>query len=116
MLNDPELIWAAGFFDGEGHISINTRNQIQMRVSQRMIEPLDRFQMAVNGGRVYPPGKRLNDCYQWVAWNQVAATIAEQLFPYLCSIKQEQIRSVMEKRTAFEAGSKRAGKVMICLC
>lgn len=98
-MRKTELAWAAGFFDGEGCTGRSSKRALGMRVSvsQRRIEPLERFRQVVGVGRIYGPGTR--QCYQWVACSHsdVVTTIA-RLWPYLSLPKKEQIRRVVNDR------------------
>ena len=97
MSTDTELAWAAGFFDGEGHVSIakpkpRQRGRAVCRVNQICREELDRFQRAVGVGVVsgpygpYSGNRRPQWC--WIA-NTVEeiGRVASLLRPYLCSRK-----------------------------
>jgi hypothetical protein len=59
-LDREELAWAAGFFDGEGNVSLHTqRKAAQLNISQCERSILDRFKNAVGGlGAVYGPYTR----------------------------------------------------------
>ena len=59
MTSQTELAWAAGFFDGEGHISLRNSGKgfkrIAVQAAQIDRQVLDRFQKAVGVGHVYGP-------------------------------------------------------------
>jgi hypothetical protein len=86
-----EIAWAAGFFDGEGHIYFHrgqSSSAVRLRVRQREPELLLRFQRAVGGyGRIYreKSGIYSFECEGWRAYEIVNA-----LWPYLGSHKRTQ--------------------------
>jgi len=50
--SDTDYAWAAGFFDGEGHIAHQPRGGIQLIVVQVVREPLE-FLCTLFGGTIY---------------------------------------------------------------
>ena len=104
---ENELYWAAGFFDGEGHIS--TRNRVDTRtrrpacsigisIGQKDRRVLDRFQRVVNGGKVFGPYPK-NDSvfYLYQVENYKDTTrIARLLWPIVSPVKQDQILKALE--------------------
>jgi hypothetical protein len=101
---DVELIWAAGFFDGEGTISVRTgkRSKTQtvmnLKVRQNDRRPLDRFQQAVGCGKVYGPYERKagdlssNPYHVWeLNKQQEIFDVIDALIPFLSEPKREQI-------------------------
>lgn len=98
-----EIIWAAGFFDGEGCIWLkNNRRCLALNVSQSDLRPLDRFEEAVNLGEVKHPdrpyrrllksGKYGKPEYKWACYNLpgIMKTI-RLLWPHLSNPKRIQI-------------------------
>jgi len=106
---DTELAWAAGFFDGEGCVSVSrtlatAEPVIQLSVSQVQREPLDRFAAAVGVGKVYGPytkksKPRAKPCYQWSITGSDADAVFERLRPHLCAPKIEKYEHLLEVRT-----------------
>ncbi len=108
-INREELAWAAGFFDGEGHVHFQMRRngnptdthrwrRIQIQVNQCHPEVLERFQKAVGGigviGGPYGPyssgpNKRAHWKYGADGFAKSQAVIA-MLWPFLGSVKKEQ--------------------------
>lgn len=90
MVEPTELAYLAGFFDGEGCITVVRRERGKMtlavRTSQVNPAPLYRFVKAF-GGKVEPikgslqPGRR--QAYQWGRYSQNASDVLEALLPYL---------------------------------
>jgi hypothetical protein len=94
-----ELVWAAGFFDGEGHIGFilrkDTRCTLGISVNQVEPEPLVRFMRAVGGGAIngpYIPKNRPTSrpLHQYRAYGPVAFEVFTNLKPHLCTIKTLQ--------------------------
>lgn len=79
-----ELIWMAGFFDGEGSVCMSTgpkaRTRLRVSVNQRIATPLALF---VNhfGGKSTGPDN--NGLYFWFVTGKRAGHMLEQLQPYL---------------------------------
>lgn len=100
VTTSDELLWAAGFFDGEGSACLATVGEgryVNLSVSQVEREPLDRFAAAV-GGKVHGPYPRegRSPIHQWRAQGARARDIAERLAPHVCGPKREQIRATLE--------------------
>lgn len=56
-----ELGWAAGFWDGEGHVSARERNgEFDCSLDQADRVPLERLQSALGVGRISPVKRRLS--------------------------------------------------------
>jgi hypothetical protein len=106
-----ELAWSAGFFDGEGSISVVTRKasrrhyhrldtfSIRLRLCQVRREPLDRFVAATGSTqRVRGPynDRRPNaqPQFEWTADGPAAERILGLLWPYLSPPKREQAERV----------------------
>lgn len=110
MTREERIIWAAGFFDGEGCICITNRvrpggtvNQhVQMSVAQKVREPLD-ILVELWGGKVYVAKWKNSQGFQW---HMSHKRIEEPLFdmlPYL----------VVKRAKAEEALAFRAKKLMV---
>ncbi len=99
MRTPLELAWAAGFFDGEGHIGARKgetaawRIIVQLNQTDRAV--LDRFRAAVGVGLIWGPRSRNNprhkDIYFYRAggFEQSQAVIA-MLWPFLSAPKRQQ--------------------------
>jgi len=102
-MDDLELVWAAGFYDGEGCTKVNrqssqygtTWTSVHIEINQVDRYVLDRFQRAVGVGAVKGPYKKLAPnhrpqfSYRCGAINEVRYVILA-LWPYLSPVKQEQ--------------------------
>jgi|SRR5665213_3450991 len=104
QINRDEIIWAAGFFDGEGCAGAykNRRSMIPMiSVSQVDREVLDRFQAAVGGlGKVRGPyiNGQATKLFQFRTTKcEAVKAIVEMLIPFLSTIKRTQCQTMLEK-------------------
>lgn len=105
MPSEVDRAWAAGLFDGEGHIGISTnqnergwmryRNP-QLTIGQADSEVLFRFHRIVVLGKVYVD--RFNEYHKYCVyrWDEIQVVVAT-LWPYLSTPKKRQITSVQEK-------------------
>lgn len=90
-----EQAWAAGLFDGEGSVS---HDRLQLKMVDG--ECVERFQAAVDAGRVYGPyanrsgerdGYQRSDFYMWVALKDDRFHVAHMLYPMLSRPRREAI-------------------------
>lgn len=109
-LNQTEIAWAAGFFDGEGSTSyyrlrIKGRNRdgrvIRVQICQAHFnrEVLDRFHQAVGGiGKVVGPYRAGSSGYHWQyradIFSQAQAVVAI-LWKYLSAEKRRQAKEAL---------------------
>lgn len=110
MSEDLRVAWAAGFFDGEGHVQI-TRGYLKradwgpyyhmlISATQLREEPL-RELVALFGGTICLESRGL---YIWTCTTRNAAAALERMLPYL-RVKREQALVAL----AFQARRKRGG-------
>lgn len=93
---ESELIWAAGFFDGEGSTSVSmVKGYLTLSVSIGQVGDycLLRFRDAVEEGTIYGPNH--SDKYQYMARNEKGVEVIKKLYPYLCPPKQVQARTAL---------------------
>lgn len=106
--------WAAGFWDGEGCTSISVRPgtarvpRIVAEVAQVDREVLDRFAAIVGIGRVNGPYEQKNpNARPFYTWRVEGVPnllhLKEILFPYLGTVKREQMLHGIETRQTWEA-------------
>lgn len=99
-MNDIELAWAAGFFDGEGttHLGKSTKGdrftKPKLTIPQKELECLARFRKALgNRGTIYGPIKQKRDSEIYHYSIQKAKEVDETLtllWPFLSDVKKNQ--------------------------
>lgn len=111
-----EHAWAAGFWDGEGCVSLTYRQyskntpkipRIMVQIAQVDRRVLDRFQKAVGFGEVLGPYKQRNEnsqpYYVWrVEGNTHLLMIRNKLAPYLGEVKLKQMDNALTARKEWE--------------
>jgi|GEM_PF-4159330 len=80
-----DIIWIAGFFDGEGSIHLTTNGCIQVRIYNKNIDALKFIQSKFPAGRIY----KYNSCYNIRFNGKKALTFLEAILPYLKVRKKE---------------------------
>lgn len=99
-MNETELAWAAGFYDGEGNVCWrkHQRGGYNLSISQKDREVLDRFARAVTLGRVTTQGK---NGWQFYCGNRAGIiAIFRLLWPYLGTTKKVQaVKALSTKAT-----------------
>ena len=124
---DDFIIWAAGFFDGEGSISINRPSYaLVVAVTGSNKSVLEMFRQRYKGylnriskaGKIILEGKYKSkvDCYQFIFEYDNATVFLRQVLPYL-KVKKEQAELALEyiptiKNLASLRGGRLAGKKM----
>ena len=118
MGSEIERAWAAGFFDGEGSVSVHCDKRpgrtpaFRLEIEQADIRPLLRFKVAVGwpgnvSKRSGPRGPNRRVLYRVFACNEPALAIAAAIWPWLSEPKREQITRVLmnleEARDAAQA-------------
>lgn len=121
MEREIELAWAAGFFDGEGTITLTGRRAvrhhnfmvaIKQSVGSDAAVPdvLARFQAAVGAGKIggpyidrptrqgFSPNRRPS--FTWYAIDAEADLVLARLWPQLGSVKRAQAARVREAHRA----------------
>lgn len=90
MTDREFLIWAAGFFEGDGSVQI-TKNKkflkynLQINITNTQIEPLNIIQN-IYGGRVRIHGKETDEhkeSYRWVATQKIAEKFLDDISPFI---------------------------------
>ncbi len=109
MARQEDLIWAAGFFDGEGCISIQkqqkqTRLYYYMSVSvyQNDCRPLDDF-LELFGGSILPEAP----AQKWRASGRTAAAMLSEMLPYLRVKREQAITAIAFQERRLPVGKKR---------
>lgn len=100
-MNDIELAWAAGFFEGEGSVFPHSSKTYDIGASLDQTdapELIERFLAAVGIGKTYGPygsgSGRLR--WRWGAWGKDAHAVIALLEPYLGehSLKMRRYREL----------------------
>jgi hypothetical protein len=92
MFSDPEIAWAAGFFEGEGRITHGAA-RIVVRVNNTDPEPIYRFAEIVCYGEVYGPydnGPRRKPFWVWMARDFDALEVLEMMWPWLSARRRRR--------------------------
>lgn len=109
-LDTLELMWAAGFWDGEGCMTLNSRPNGKQQhactvvnLTQVEREPLERFVSAVGVGKIYGPysnhkNKNMKPCHQYTGTRREDVAVLENLlYPLVCQPKRDQFEEKREK-------------------
>jgi hypothetical protein len=99
-MNELDCAWAAGFFDGDGHIGVTRQKKhgrevrwVRMAVGQSDVRPLERLR-SIFGGKIIPVGPNaLSVKPRWMWYLSRRADIEAAMaamVPYLSAPKLEQ--------------------------
>lgn len=109
-LPDQKIIsteWAAGFFEGEGHVKVchkGPRKWFVIEIAQVHREPLDAFRELFRFGKVYGPygpyATNKQAYYQFSAYGEDAKEICYQLLPFLFN-KGKQIEEALAEHEEY---------------
>lgn len=95
-MDNHDIAWAAGFFDGEGWANRSGRS-VRARINQAGVdgvpEVLTKFQRIVGVGRIKGPVRAEGKLplYYWEATSRPDVTrVASLLGPYLCPVKRSE--------------------------
>lgn len=105
---ETELAWAAGFFDGEGHVGVHRdkrpgRNlKLQIGIEQADKRPLERFKEAVEWSgtvarRTAPRTPNRRQMYRIIMGHNDTVLTMRRLWPYLSLPKREQLLRALEQ-------------------
>ncbi len=110
---DAEIAWAAGLFDGEGHVGIHwCRGMVRGKVCEHLqlltsvanthIGCLEKFQSIVGVGKIHVSDTRNRNkpLYVWRTQAKKSDAVLRMLLPYLV-VKREQADLAIEFRTTF---------------
>jgi len=104
-MKDVDLAYAAGFFDGEGHVRTDMRNgylSLSCRVAQTRREVLDMLS-AQFGGHVRFQSNKTGGCYFLDLNGRDAARFLGAIFPYLI-VKRAEVEEFLVRH--YETRSK----------
>jgi hypothetical protein len=92
MLTDEYI---AGFFDGEGSISINAGGRSSVAITQKNPSVLYLIQSRF-GGNVYQKTKKFNECFHWrISGKEEVIRFLEKMLP-ICVCKKQEIELGLE--------------------
>lgn len=102
MVNEVDKAYAAGFFDGEGHVEIRKHTQgvtalnFQASASQNDRQPLD-WLRTLFGGKIYRPhGNKRSNAYIWIVSGHSAYMFLDAILPYLM-VKKEDAEEAIDR-------------------
>lgn len=91
---EKELMWAAGFFDGEGHC--HCHRGLRIMITQRHREPLERFAAAFAVGKIIETERDGRPLFHYYPQNSTDTRyVAELLLSRVSEIKREQIGNAL---------------------
>lgn len=98
MSRTHQVAWSAGFFDGEGFVSIQERNHpnytgyyLRIGINHVAREPLDEMQRLYGGTVVLdkrPPVGNRKPRHRWVTSTNNAAEVLKQMMPFFKNKKK----------------------------
>ena len=95
MISNTDLAYAAGFFDGEGCISIGKNGAIDVRITNTAKSVLVKFQ-ALFGGNIGNRTQKINKMqYAYCLYGENAVEFIKQLKPFLVE-KLPQAETILE--------------------
>ena len=105
-MSNPDVAWAAGFFEGEGHVKCVKRKNVKrtdryfsIEIAQVYPEPLEYFK-DIFGGKVYGPygpySTNKQPYYMYAAYGAVARDALDLMMPYLFR-KGDQARKALDE-------------------
>lgn len=115
IINNTDLAWAAGFFDGEGCVLIRnqkTRTQklhtcLRIAVVQVNPTPINKFKEFFGGHISYEKAKRegWHAGWRWEQDAKLAGNTLQQLLPYL-KVKKDVVELALEFQSKKKHGRK----------
>lgn len=102
IMSDAETAWLAGLFDGEGHISIDTRlnrttRGVKIQITNTNRELLEKAQDVVGTGYIttrYHDNPRHKPTYDWHTTGRNAKLLLQTMLPWLIA-KRTQAQSAL---------------------
>lgn len=88
-MNNLDIYYFAGFFDGEGCISVtNPKRGIRVVLTNTNLEVLEQFKDYFGVGKISVKKRNEKDiynkkCYMWICWNRGAEKFLEEITPFL---------------------------------
>lgn len=94
-MTNYNLYYFAGFFDGEGCISVtNPKRGVRVVLTNTNLEVLEDFNKYFGVGKISMKKRTKKDiynkpCYMWICWNRGAEKFLNEIAPFLRIKKQE---------------------------
>ena len=94
-MNEVEVAWAAGFFEGEGTIALPSLQHALVRVVQKSKEPLAKLQ-ELFGGVVGVEKHSERPYYRWQLNTRKALPFLEAIAPYIVTeLRRKEIAAYL---------------------
>lgn len=120
-ISEVDLAWCAGFFDGEGYVTISRRNHkgytghyLRVGINHVAPEPLYKFVELFGGKLEYDDKCKGNrkPRYRWAKSTSSALSVLEQLEPYLLN-KQNVVKIAREFQNTMTKSTKKLSDEVI---
>lgn len=121
LIDETDKAWSAGFFDGEGSITIfetkpnangYTRFGIRMSVTQVNVKPLEKlYKMyggSIHGKKYRQRNPKWQKCFYWTAYGNELLKFLIDIEPYLI-VKKKQVNIgiiFLERRSGYLRGGR----------
>jgi hypothetical protein len=99
---ETQIAWAAGFYEGEGSISL-VGGRLALQIKNNDLEPLEHFRVATEAGKIYGPysyrrGRMSrNPFWVWVAQGAAALAVTCSLAPMLSQRRLGQVLDALAR-------------------
>lgn len=105
-MNEIDVAWAAGVFEGEGSFNFDSRTgqSSGVRIQMTDLDVLEKMQSLFGGtiGTAYEAKGNWKKCYYWYLGSISADNFVKEIYPYLMSRRKaradEWLNSVPERR------------------
>lgn len=99
-MNELDLAWLAGFFDGEGNIRIAKKHSVSLTISQKEREALDKVVSILGAGTIYyrdilTPGGKATHTHIYYLGGRNAVEALKYLVPFLV-VKQAKAQEAID--------------------
>jgi hypothetical protein len=98
-VKETDVAYAAGFFDGEGHVRcdiVKGYPMLSLNVSQNERRPLEWLQILFGGHIHAQRGNKRSLCFVWQVNTNEAARFIEVVLPYLM-VKEAEAQEALDK-------------------
>lgn len=92
-MNDFELGWITGIYEGEGHCRFHSKTVLEVVITQKDRWLLDKMK-GITGGTIYR--RKDNSLHSLVLRRSEAASLLLKMFPHLSPRRQEQSLIALE--------------------